>query len=407
MTASYGPILEAQPSRAQPTMRAAVLVGAGTIELRDVDRPGLRDNEVLIRVEAVGLCGTDLHIFAGHANYHRNANGRVIPLAESPQILGHEIAGVVEETGATVRDLRAGDRVIVDQGRSCPSEGRRPLCEYCATGDSHQCEHYREHGITGPPGGFAEYIAMPAVNAVRLDADLDAAEAALTEPLGCIIHATRLVEQAATRYKLRGATTPERRVRAVMIFGAGPAGLIFIQYLRNVIDFDGTLLVSEPIARRRRLAERFGAEPIDPAAVDLAEAVRDRTGGRGVELLIDAAGAGQVFTDIPNLIRKQATVLMYGYGHAGAELSLLNDIKFMEPTLIAPAGASGGFESDGRPTTYVRALRLLETGRVQAAPLITHRYPSLESIPAALSGDHLDPDYVKGVVTLSGDEPLR
>lgn len=402
MTESYVPMLEAQPSPAQATMRAAVLVGAGRMEVRDVDRPSLRDDEVLIRVEAVGLCGTDLHIFAGHANYHRNASGRVVPLTESPQILGHEIAGVIEETGAAVRDLRAGDRVIVDQGRGCMGEGRHPLCEYCATGDSHQCEQYHEHGITGAPGGFAEYVAMPAVNAVRLESDLDAAEAALTEPLGCIIHATQLVERAAARYTLRNATPAQRRVRAVLIFGAGAAGLIFIQYLRNVVGFDGTLLVSEPVARRRALAERFGAEPIDPATNDLAEAVRERTGGRRVELLIDASGAGAIFTEIPNVMRRQATILMYGYGHAGAELSSFNDIKFKEPTLIAPVGASGGFEPDGRPSTYVRALKLLEAERIQVAPLITHRYPSLESIPAALASDHLDPDYVKGVVALPG-----
>lgn len=144
MTESDGPLLEAQPpAPAHATMRAAVLVGTGRIELHDVRVPELRPDEVLIRVEAVGLCGTDLHIVTGHANYHRNASGRVVPLTESPQILGHEIAGVVEETGAAVRDLRAGDRVIVDQGRSCLGDNRQPLCEYCATGDSHQCEHYQ------------------------------------------------------------------------------------------------------------------------------------------------------------------------------------------------------------------------------------------------------------------------
>lgn len=401
MTEFHGPLLEAPPSRhGRATMRAAVLVGAGRIELRDVRVPEPRRREVLIRVQAVGLCGTDLHIFAGHANYHRDASGRAVPLSESPQILGHEIAGVIAETGAEVRDLRVGDRVIVDQGRSCVGEGLDPVCEYCASGDSHQCEHYGEHGITGLPGGFAEYIALPAVKAVRIASDLDPAEAALTEPLACIIHAMHRVERAAARYTLRDASEPGRRVRAVMIFGAGPAGLIFIQYLRNVIGFDGTVLVSEPIARRRALAERFGAEPIDPAVTDLAEAVRERTGGRRVELLIDAAGAGPVFTHIPNVIRNQATVVMYGFGHAGADLGALNDIKLKEPTLISAVGGSGGFEPDGRPTTYVTALRLLETGRIRVAPLITHRYPSLEHIPGALSADHLDPDYVKGVVTL-------
>ena len=144
-------------------MRAVVLTGVNRLELRDVPSPSPRAHEVRVRVAAVGLCGTDLHIVAGHANYNRDASGRVIPFAEEPQILGHEIAGVVEDVGRDVADLGAGERVIIDQGRNCVSERRSPLCEFCSTGDSHQCELYREHGITGLPGGFAEYVTVPAV----------------------------------------------------------------------------------------------------------------------------------------------------------------------------------------------------------------------------------------------------
>jgi L-iditol 2-dehydrogenase len=120
-------------------MRAVVLTGVNRLELRDVPSPSPNAYEVRLRVAAVGLCGTDLHIVAGHANYNQDANGRVIPFAEEPQILGHEIAGVVEDVGRDVTDLRAGDRVIIDQGRNCISERRSPLCEFCSTGDSHQC----------------------------------------------------------------------------------------------------------------------------------------------------------------------------------------------------------------------------------------------------------------------------
>src|SRR5438034_2472149 len=174
------------------------------MELRDVRCPEPGPRDVLVRVAAVGVCGTDLHIFAGHANYNRDARGRPIPLCDEPQILGHEIAGVVEAAGKEVRDLRPGDRVVVDQGRSCVSEARSPLCEYCASGDSHQCELYREHGITGLPGGFAEYVTIPAVNAVRIDAELDDGAAALTEPLGCVAHSADVLTRTAARYTVRG-----------------------------------------------------------------------------------------------------------------------------------------------------------------------------------------------------------
>ena len=385
-------------------MRAAVLVSVGRIEVREVPRPQPGPREVLLRVAAVGLCGTDLHIFAGHANYNRDERGRPIPLADQPQVLGHEIAGVVETAGAEVHDLRPGDRVVVDQGRNCVSEARSPLCEYCASGDSHQCELYREHGITGLPGGFAEYLTIPAVNAVRIGPDLDAAVAALTEPLGCVVHSADVLTRTPARYVVpggkggRGGTGGH--VRYALICGAGPAGLLFVQYLRSVLGFDGLLLVSEPSARKRALAERFGAETIDAGAVDLVEAVHERTRGRRAELVIEATGSGQVFASIAGLVRKQATVLLYGHGHAGVDLSAMNQLQFFEPTLISPVGASGGWEADGRPATYVRALRLIERGQVDVGSLITHRYPSLDFVSRAFAADHGGPDYVKGVVTL-------
>jgi threonine dehydrogenase-like Zn-dependent dehydrogenase len=378
---------------AAPLMRAAVLVDVGRLELREVPRPTPAAHEVLVRVQAVGLCGTDLHIVAGHANYNRDDRGRPRPLREHPQILGHEIAGVVENVGRSVRDLAPGDRVVMDQGRSCVSEGRDPICEYCHTGDSHQCEHYGEHGITGLPGGFAELIAIPAVNAVRIETTLIAERAALAEPLGCVLHATDMVKRAATRYVL-GDAPGGNRVRSILICGSGPAGLLFVQYLRRVVGFDGILIVSEPSAAKRALAERFGATTIDPAETTLPEAVRDLTHGARVELLIEASGSGGVFGAIPGLIRKQATVLLYGHGHAGVDLSVMNQVQFMEPTLVSPVGASGGHDAAGRPVTYVQALRLIETGTVDVAPLITHRYPSLAAVPGAFTGDHLASGYV-------------
>ena len=381
------------------TMRAAVLVDVGRMELRDVPVVAPGPHEVLVRMQAVGLCGTDLQIVAGHANYNCDTSGRALPLAAHPQILGHEIAGVVSETGAQVHDLSVGDRVVVDQGRSCVSEARQPLCEYCGTGHSHQCEHYREHGIMGLPGGFAEFVTVPAVNAVRVTSSLAAECAALTEPLGCVLHAIEMVTNAGSRYGLRPGRGGQP-VRTIMICGGGPAGLLFVQYLRKVTKFDGVVLVSEPNAKKRALAERFGGEAIDPGAGNLVEEVARRTNGRRVELLIEASGSGAVFEAIPGLIRKQATVLLYGHGHSGVELSVMNHVQFLEPTLVAPAGASGGHDTDGRPLTYRRALRLIEEGVVDVASLITHRYPTLDAVPQAFGDDHRQPGYVKGVVTL-------
>jgi len=377
------------------TMKASVLCDVHRLEVRDIPRPAISPYEVLIRVAAVGLCGTDVHIFAGHANYNTNEYGQPIPLALQPQILGHEITGVVEQVGSAVSDLREGDRVVVDQGLNCVSRRHEVLCEYCRTENSHQCEFYREHGITGLPGGLAEFIAAPAVNAIKINASLEASTAALVEPLGCIIHSSDMVAKARAR------ESEQRRVRSVLICGAGPAGLLFTQYLRHVLRYEGLLFVSDPNERKRQLAKTFGAdEAIDPAGADLVEVVHEHTGGKGVEYLIEASGSGEVFRSMPGLICKQAVVLLYGHGHAGTDLSVLSSILFKEPVLVSSVGASGGFESDGRPAVYRRALNLIEQKRVDIAPLITHRYTSFGDVETALSTDIHSDDYVKGVVVL-------
>ncbi len=375
-------------------MKASVLCDVHRLEVRDVPRPAISPYEVLIRVAAVGLCGTDAHIFAGHANYNTNEYGHAIAVALQPQILGHEITGAIEEVGRAVEDLHEGDRVVVDQGLNCVSRRREILCEYCGTGNSHQCEFYREHGITGLPGGLAEFIAVPAVNAVKITAPLDPEIAALVEPLGCIIHSSEMVA------KMRA----ERRVRSVLICGAGPAGLLFTQYLRNVLGYEGFLLVSDPNARKRQLAKQLGADvAIDPVGVDLVEVVHEHTGGKGVEYLIEASGSGEVFRYMPGLICKQATVLLYGHGHTGTDLSVLSSILFKEPVLVSSVGASGGFEKDGRPAVYTRALNLIEQDWIDITPLITHRYTTFADVEKALSRDIHSEDYVKGVVVLNTD----
>jgi L-iditol 2-dehydrogenase len=168
-----------------------------------------------------------------------------------------------------------------------------------------------------------------------------------------------------------------------------------------VIGYTGSLFVSDPNHHKRKLAEQLGAdETIDPTSCDLVEVVREHSNGKGVEYLIEASGAGEVFASIPGLICKQAAVLLYGHGHAGTDLSVLNNILFKEPVIVTSVGASGGFEPDGRPTVFRRSLSLIESAQVDVATLITHVYESLDQVEAALNGGMQAPDYVKGVVVL-------
>lgn len=380
-------------------MKAGVLCGVGRLEVRDVPRPVISPHEVLVRVRAVGICGTDAHIFLGHANYNTNDQGVPVPLELQPQILGHEISGTIEEVGNGIHDLMPGDRVLLDQGLNCMSRQDVP-CEYCRSANSHQCEFYRELGITGSPGGLADFIAIPGVNALKIGSSLSFSQAAVCEPLGCIIHAWAVVAKTITRYSLT-ADMPDRRVLSMLICGAGPAGLLFTQYLRTVIGYRGLMLVSDPSSLKRELALGLGADfVIDPTTSDTVEVVREQTQGKGVECLIEASGSGEVFASIPRLIRKQATVMLYGHGNSGVDLSVINHMLYKEPFIAAPVGASGGFDDDGRPLTYKSALNLVETNKIDVQRLITHQYRSLEQVEGALSGGMRADDYVKGVVTL-------
>jgi len=111
-------------------MKVLLLEDVAQFAVREQPAPELGVRDVLIRIGAVGICGTDLHIFHGFSNYHRDQSGRVIPLTEAPQILGHEFCGTVEAVGKEVVKCKPGDRVIADQYMNCHSRGRKPLCEY-------------------------------------------------------------------------------------------------------------------------------------------------------------------------------------------------------------------------------------------------------------------------------------
>ena len=377
-------------------MKAVVLQDVEKLVVQEIPNPALAPHEVMIRVKAVGVCGTDLHIYRGHGNYNLDAQGRHIPLTEQPQILGHEFSGEIVEVGREVTDLQPGDRVLCDQGVNCVSRRRQPLCPYCATGDSHQCESYGEHGITGLQGALAEYIAMPAANCLVLPSDMPMNVAALVEPVGCVLHASECTRRATTRYTLDGS----ERIRNILICGAGPAGIYFLQYLRNVLHFQGLILVSDVREINLDLARKFGGTAINVAQQDLREAVQELTHGEKSHYLIEACGNSIILEQMPSLIRKQATVLLYGHGHHGRDISLLGNILFLEPFLVAAVGASGGFDPDGRPTTYRRARELVNSGAIQVAPLVTHHYHAFEEVPRAFEQDFKREDYIKGILTL-------
>jgi L-iditol 2-dehydrogenase len=377
-------------------MKAMVLEDVARFQIQEMPLPVPKSDEVLLRILSVGICGTDLHIFHGLANYNRDERGRAIPLKVQPQILGHEFCGEVEAAGSQVRRAKPGDRVVVDQVLTCISRGRSPVCEYCESGDSHQCEFGQELGVTGLPGAFAEYVAVPEANVVALPKGMSSVESALIEPLGCVLHASNRVDGAQIRYEFEG----RHRIRRILILGAGPAGLLFLQVLRNIKRFDGEIFVADMLDEKLALAKKLGGTPLDVRTLDMLSEIHTRTRGERVEYLIEASGSGTVFDWIPSAIRRQATVMLYGAGHSGRDIGCLTPFQAFEINIVTSGGASGGRDGDGTPTVYRESMEHIQSGKINAACLASHQYTDLEQLPQAFREDSHRNDFIKGVLAV-------
>lgn len=217
-------------------MKSLQLVGTRRMEVREVPEPrAVGPDEVLARVKAVGICGTDIHYYqAESAGYTK---------MQYPFIMGHEFAGVIEAVGARVTGLRAGDRVALDPANSCMK------CEACLEGHPNVCPTGRFIGSPGFPGALQELVVHPAHLVFPLPDTMSYAEGALLEPLGVALHAVDLG-------KLRVADT-------VAVLGCGPIGLKIVQLAK--LSGAQDVFVSEVVEHRRRMAEKLGASlAIDP-----------------------------------------------------------------------------------------------------------------------------------------------
>lgn len=373
-------------------MKALVLEDVKKFELREMPPPEIGPHDVIIRIDAAGICGTDLHIYHGYANYHRGPDGQPISLTQVPQVLGHEFCGNVEAVGKEVTKCQVGDRVFADQVLNCYSKNRSPICEYCETGDAHQCAFGEELGVTGRPGAFAELVSIPEPNVLLLPAEVTSTQGAMIEPLACVLHASDRMERNRNRYDYEG----RYRIRNVMITGAGPSGLLFLQYLRNIKGFDGQICVADMRASKLQLVKKLGGTPLDVRNGDLVSEVRALTKGEMIHYLIEASGAGPVFDFMPLLLRHQGTLLLYGAGHAGRDIGCLSSLQFTEVNLVTTCGASGGFDAEGTSLVYRRAMEYLRAKLIDAEALISHRYRDLAEIPQAFQVDSLQEDFIKG-----------
>ncbi|MGE5571588.1 MAG: alcohol dehydrogenase catalytic domain-containing protein [Bacteroidota bacterium] len=312
------------------TMLAAVFEGNGRLAVKEVPVPAIRkDDEVLLKVEAASICGTDVHILEvppGHP-------------ATPGRILGHEYVGTVLKTGPGVEGLQEGDRVVIDPNLTC---GR---CRYCRMGMPNMCENMTTLGIF-LDGGFAKYNVAPARALHKISNTVPPDTAVFAEPLSCVVNGTEKVRLHPGE--------------SVAVLGAGPIGLLFIQVFRA--SGAGRIIVSEMAEVRAEAASRSGADlVIDPRGIDIKAKVMAET-GIGADVVVDAVG-----TLLPvalGLVRRGGKVLLFGMNQSVAPPVAQYYITRHEVAVLGTYIAK---------YTFPPAIKVLESGAVKTDALITHR----------------------------------
>jgi threonine dehydrogenase-like Zn-dependent dehydrogenase len=338
-------------------MKAAVWRGLSDLSIQDVPQPTPSEGEVLIKTKAVGICGTDLEIYDGRFKQ-----------SEPPLIIGHEGGGVVEAVGAGVSRLKKGDRVVVSGLLYCGE------CEYCERGQYGLCDHGRMLGIIGAQGEYAEYFVAPEKNCHLLPDNVTWPEAGLVDTLAGPIHGFNKIQSVSGR--------------SVAVFGPGPAGLFFCK-LAKLRGASRIYLIG---TRDNRLAmgKKYGADLLlNVNRDDPVKAIREDTGGRGADLVIEAAGSHEALNVGLNVLKKAGVLLIYGVFGGGLSPVDVMPIQLFEFTILGSCGLD-----------YPSAIELIGSGTVPVKELISHTF-TLEEIPEAFSSGFIEDrrdEYMKGVV---------
>ncbi len=321
-------------------MNALVWTGVNRLEFkRDVDRPSLGDDEVLLRVSHAGICGSDLHIWHGEH-----------PRARPPLIMGHEFSARVEEVGRATHDFSEGDAVVVYPVVGCGQ------CHLCSTGREHICGGLGLVGIDRD-GGMAELVAIPARKVHRLPAGMDMARAALVEPLAVGIHALGRCEFSAGS--------------VVAIVGAGPIGVSI--GLAAKAGGARQVLICDVSELRLETARKTGFRAVHAERESLLEQVLDATEGEGAQFVFEATGVPGAVRGLQRLARIGGTVVIVGILPEPIPVDL-RDVSFRELTLIGVRHYT--------PEEFQQAVQSVASGKVDVGPLISEVYPLRRAVEA-------------------------
>ena len=330
-------------------MKAAVFYRKGDLRIVDMPRPVTGTGEVLVKVLACGVCGTDVHIYHGDEGAAKTPAGTV---------LGHEFAGIVEEVGAGVTTVKVGDRVCVDPNQLCGS------CRWCLGGKGHFCENMVGIGTT-VHGGFAQYCAVAASQVYKVADSTSCEMAAMTEPLACCLHGIDLT----------GIVPGD----TVAIIGGGMIGQLMVQLSR--LSGAAKIALIEPVESKRQQALALGADvAIDPTAEDAAAALASLS---PVNVVIECVGKPATMAQAIDIAGQKATVMLFGLTSPQEELTVRPFEMFKKELTIKTSYIN--------PYTQSRALSLIDTGRVDVASCIAQRRP-LTDLPQVLSDPALRRD---------------
>ena len=270
------------------TMKVAVMNGVGQMGYTERPIPTPKDDEVLVKLEYVGICGSDLHY------YETGAIGSYV--VEPPVVLGHEPGGVVVEVGKNVKHLKVGDKVALEPGKTCGQ------CEFCKTGRYNLCPDVIFFATPPVDGVFQEYVAHEAGLCFKLPENVSTMEGALIEPLAVGFHAANLGDAHI------GQTA--------VVFGAGCIGLVSMMALKA--KGVSRVYVVDIMAKRLQKALELGADGvINGAERDAVEAVLELTGGAGCDLIVETAGTQITTRQAIHMAKKGSTIVLVGYSKSG------------------------------------------------------------------------------------------
>ncbi|HID17895.1 TPA: alcohol dehydrogenase [Candidatus Bathyarchaeota archaeon] len=319
-------------------MKAARLYAPRSLRVEEIEVPEVGDWEILVEVKAALTCGTDLKMYRrGH------------PLAKLPLTMGHEFAGVVAKVGPRVEKFKEGMRVVAANSAPCNA------CFYCKRNKPNLCENIEEDmiGFTSD-GAYARYVKVPAKivkqNAHELPSRVTFEEAAILEPLACVVHGNELL----------GLEVGSK----VAIIGSGPIGLLHLQLAKA----EGCEAIAIDLSEDRlKVAEELGADAVVNASeVNPVEEVKKMTGGRGVDAAIEAVGLPETWREAVLMARKGGAVLLFGGCKPGTEAPLdTKHVHYGELTI------KGAFHHT--PLSVERALNLIASKLINVDKLVTHR----------------------------------